>query len=379
MDLRNDDFALDLFALAAAHHFGAAFFFFLLRTAIGRERTHAVVVACHFALDHVERQACLCGASGSPFLAGFTGAGAASACARTSRGRRVRSSRSSASSWRVGVAACCCVRAAWPRRHCLRRAASGARRLCAGGGDLRGLGFFLFSAAARFDLGLERFVSRRPCVRCASSSARRCIFFGAHALLARFALGHRALHGLLAAARFFIADAAGAAFGLSVAWPDAAALAAQRGFLLQWRRHARTRRCRPAAAAPGRPIARFSRTSTVTCLVRPWEKLWRTVPALAVRVSVSGLRPRADVSFRRSCRRQTCSRVRRPSFKRRQFSVVKYRRSLAAGPELQKVPASSVAQSQTTERQESGQEPGTMARKPARRPISAAQASAKRS
>ena len=53
---RDDDFANNTFG-AAAHHLGAALFFFLLRTAIGRERTHAIVIARHFALDHVERQA----------------------------------------------------------------------------------------------------------------------------------------------------------------------------------------------------------------------------------------------------------------------------------------------------------------------------------
>src|SRR5690606_35247755 len=54
---RDNDFALDLFALApAAHHFRAAFFFLLLRSTIGRQRTDAIVVALADALHHVERE-----------------------------------------------------------------------------------------------------------------------------------------------------------------------------------------------------------------------------------------------------------------------------------------------------------------------------------
>src|SRR5262249_45209431 len=55
--LGDDHFALDLIALTAAKHLGAAFFFLLLRTAISGERTHAIVIAGDFALDHIERQA----------------------------------------------------------------------------------------------------------------------------------------------------------------------------------------------------------------------------------------------------------------------------------------------------------------------------------
>lgn len=49
--------------------------------------------------------------------------------------------------------------------------------------------------------------------------------------------------------------------------------------------------------APGRCSGRFSRTSTATALVRPCEKLCRTIPLDVVLVSVSGLRPAGGASF----------------------------------------------------------------------------------
>ncbi len=54
-----------------------------------------------------------------------------------------------------------------------------------------------------------------------------------------------------------------------------------------WRRPARAHGFPGAGASP--PTRRLPRFSTTTCLVRPWLKLWRTVPVLDARLERQGL------------------------------------------------------------------------------------------